>query len=63
MIPSLIGSPAKNLNELRIDEDYMIHLKKLEIQSSEEIPEVDEDIDSEEEVAGKIWENRPTFGE
>lgn len=41
----------------------MIHLKKLEIQSSEEIPEVDEDIDSEEEVAGKIWENRPTFGE
>lgn len=59
----MIGSPAKNLNALRIDEDYMIHLKKLEIQSSEEIPEVDEDIDSEEEVAGKIWENRPTFGE
>lgn len=35
---SLIGSPTKNMNELRIDEDYMINLKKLEIQSNEEIP-------------------------
>lgn len=26
---SLIGSPTKNLNEIRIDEDYMINLKKL----------------------------------
>lgn len=51
----MIGSPTKNLNELRIDEDYMINLKKLEIQSSKEIPEVDEDIDSEEDVPGKIW--------
>lgn len=55
LIPSVIGSPTKNLNELRIDEDYMINLKKLEIQSSKEIPEVDEDIDSEEDVPGKIW--------
>jgi hypothetical protein len=40
----------------------MIHLKKLEpIEPKEEeiVHEVDEDIDSEEEGPGKIWENRP----
>jgi hypothetical protein len=36
----------------------MIHLKKLE-PKEEVVPEVDEDIDSEEEGPGKIWENVP----